>query len=199
MFRLNRTSATVGIAVVVIACLACVLTGTVVPPAAAEPKGPAALIEFTADGKLKRPPVGYRKWVSIGTPLALHEGEAQEFHAVYMDPEGFAHYEKTGQFRDGTVVVKEAIGVGSTESSAGKGYFMGEFTGLQVSVKDSERFKGEPGNWAYFDFGSKYPLKAEASKKPAAACNACHRDNAKTDWVFSQYYPILREAAPRSK
>jgi Cytochrome P460 len=159
----------------------------------------ARTVEFTVDDTLKRPPVGYRKWVSIGTPLALHEGEAKAFHAVYMDPEGFAHYEKTGVFRDGTVVVKEAVGVGSTESITGKGYFMGEFTGLQVSVKDSKRFKDEPGNWAYFDFGNKYPLGAEAAKKPIASCNKCHQDNAKTDWVFSQYYPTLRAAAPRSK
>lgn len=168
-------------------------------PGSAEPKAPARVAEFTADGELKRPPVGYRKWVALGTPLALHEGEAREFHAVYMDPGGFAHYEKTGEFRDGTVVVKEAVGVGSTESIAGKGYFMGEFTGLQVSVKDSKRFKDEPGKWAYFDFGNKYPLGAEAASKPTASCNKCHQDNAKTDWVFSQYYPTLREGAPRSK
>ena len=162
--------------------------------AAAGQKSPARVIEFTADGKLKRPPTGYRKWISIGTPLALHEGEPQEFHAVFMEPEDFAHYEKTGAFRDGTVIVKEAVGVGSTTSSAGKGYFMGEFTGLQVSIKDSKRFKDEPGNWAYFDFGNKYPLRAEASRKPTASCNKCHQDNARTDWVFSQYYPVLRAA-----
>ncbi len=166
---------------------------------APEPKAPATTIRFGADGTLKRPPADYRKWVAIGTPLALHEGEAQEFHAVYMDPDGFAHYEKAGQFRDGTVLVKEAVGVGSANSIAGKGYFMGEFTGLQVAIKDSKRFKNEPGNWAYFDFGNKYPLKAEALKEAAVSCNECHQDNAKADWVFSQYYPVLRTASPRSK
>ena len=164
----------------------------------ARQKSPAPVIEFTADGKLKLPPTGYRKWISIGTPLALHEGESQEFHTVYMEPEDFAHYEKSGAFRDGTGIVKEAVGVGSTTSSAGKGYFMGEFTGLQVSIKDSKRFKDEPGNWAYFDFG-KYPLRAEVSREDAASCNRCHQDNARTDWVFSQYYPVLRAATPRSK
>jgi hypothetical protein len=36
------------------------------------------LVEFTPDGKLKRP-VGYRQWVYVGTPLApndLNGGEA---------------------------------------------------------------------------------------------------------------------------
>jgi hypothetical protein len=45
----------------------------------------------------------------------------------------------------------------------------------------------------------KHSLKAEAPKKAAASSSECHQDNAKTDWVFSQYYPVLRAAAPKSK
>jgi cytochrome c553 len=71
---------------------------------------------------------------------------------------------------------------------------------LEAAIKDSKRFKDEPGNWAYFSFGHKYPLKAEVPKNAAAACNKCHEDNAKKDdWVFSQDYPVLRAAAPKSK
>ncbi len=203
MFRLNRTSVAAGIAVVaVIAGLSYALTGVAVPFVSAQPKGMAAAVEFTADGQLKQP-VGYRKWVYVGeviTPNDLNGGEATfpEFHAVYMDPESFVHYENTGKFRDGTVLVKELSSVGSKEASSGKGYFQGEFTGLEAAIKDSKRFKNEPGYWAYFSFGHKYPLKAEVHQNAAAACNQCHQDNAKTDWVFSQYYPALR-AATHSK
>ncbi|MCI0357684.1 MAG: cytochrome P460 family protein [Planctomycetaceae bacterium] len=202
MFRLNRTSVTAWIAVVaVIAGLSYALTGPAVRPASAQPQAPAGQVAFTADGQLKQP-VGYRKWVYIGTPLTpndLNDGEASfpEFHEVYMDPESFAQYEKTGKFRDGTVLVKELSSVGSKEAASGKGYFQGEFTGLEAAIKDSKRFKDEPGNWAYFSFGHKYPLKAEVSKGAVAACNKCHQDSAKTDWVFSQYYPVLRAVAPR--
>ena len=205
MFRLSRTSVIAWTAVVaLIAALSYALTGVAVPRAAAEDKAKAAPVEFTADGKLKQPPVNYRKWVYIGTPLTpndLNDGEAPfpEFHEVYMDPESFADYEKTGKFRDGTVMVKELISVGSKKATSGKGYFMGEFTGLEVSIKDSKRFKDEPGNWAYFSFGHKYPLKSEVSMNAVASCNECHQKNAKTDWVFSQYYPALRAAAPHSK
>jgi hypothetical protein len=183
--------------------LSYMLARLVLPAAAAPPPAPTALVEFTSDGKLKQP-VGYRKWMYIGTPLTpndLNDGEAAfpEFHAVYMDPESFAHYEKTGEFRDGTVMVKELSSVGSKEASCGKGYFMGDFTGLEVSIKDSKRFKDEPGSWAYFSFGHKYPLKTEVSKNAVSACNKCHQDNAKTDFVFSRYYPVLRAAAPSSK
>jgi hypothetical protein len=206
MIRSKGTSVTAGIAfvtMVALAGLSYVFTGRAVPPAAAEDKTNTALVEFTADGKLKQP-VGYRKWVYIGTPLTpndLNGGEAPfpEFHAVYMDPESFAHYEKTGKFRDGTVMVKELLSVGSKKATSGNGYFMGEFTGLEVSIKDSKRFKDEPGYWAYFSFGHATPLKSETAKNAVASCNQCHQDNARTDWVFSQYYPVLRAAASRSK
>lgn len=191
--------------VVVLVAIAglCFTLAKAAAPAAAQPsKAEAALVEFTADGKLKQP-VGYRQWVYIGTPLTpneLNDGHASfpEFHAVYIDPESFAHWEKTGKFRDGTVIVKDLVSVGSKKAASGNGYFMGDFTGLEVSIKDSKRFKDEPGSWAYFDFGHKQPLKEEVSKHPTAACNACHQSFAKTDWVFTQYYPVLRAAAPSS-
>ena len=204
MFREGGSSVTVWIAVVaVIAGLSYVLSVAAIPSASAQPQARAAVVEFTADGKLKQP-AGYRKWVHLGTPVTpkdMNGGDESisDFHAAYMDPESFAHFEKTGKFRDGTVMVKEFSGVGSKKAVSGKGYFMGEFTGLQFSIKDSKRFKDEPGNWAYFNFGTKYPLKAEAPKEAAASCNECHQDKAKTDWVFSQYYPVLRAAVPRSK
>jgi hypothetical protein len=204
MFLLKRASVTATISLIAVITLSYVRSGAEAPPASAQSKAAAALVEFTADGKLKQPSHDYRKWVQIGTPLTpndLNGGEAPfpEFHSVYMDPESFAYFEKTGKLRDGTVIVKDLISVGTKKATSGNGYFMGEFTGLEVSIKDSKRFKGDPGNWAYFSFGHKHPLKAEVSKNAVAACNQCHQDNAKTDWVFSQYYPVLRAAAPHSK
>jgi hypothetical protein len=36
------------------------------------------------------------------------------------------------------------------------------------------------------------------AKSATAACNKCHQDNVeKDDWVFSQDYPALRDAAPK--
>src|SRR5262245_14542423 len=92
--------------------------------ASAAPVEQTARVEFTADGQLKRPE-GYRKWVYVGTPLTpndLNGGEAAfpEFHDVYIDPESFDHFEKTGQFRDGTVIIKELVLVGAKEASSGK-------------------------------------------------------------------------------
>ena len=155
---------------------------------------------YTADGELMQP-TGYREWVYIGTPLTpneLNPPEAPfpEFHPVYIHPDDFAAYKKTGKFPDGTILVKELVTVGSKAATSGKGYFMGEFIGLEATIKDSKRFPKEPGNWAYFSFGHKYPLAKTAKAQPAAACNACHQASAAEDWVFTQFYPILRAAKP---
>src|SRR3954469_25902751 len=203
MFRLSRVSVIAVAAVVAaVAAMYYARAGAAAPPASAQPNAPAALVEFTADGKLKQP-VGYRQWVYVGpsvTPNDMNDGEAAfpEYHSVYMDPESFAHFEKTGEYRDGTVLIKELSSVGSKKAPSGNGYFQGEFTGLEAAIKDSKRFKDEPDNWAYFSFGHRDPLKAEVAKNAVASCSQCHQDNAKeTDLVFSQYYPVLRAAAPK--
>ena len=154
---------------------------------------------FNDEGQLIRPDVSYREWVYIGTPLTpneLNPPEAPfpEFHNVYIHPSDFAHWKRTGTFPDGTVIIKELVLVGTTQAVSGKGYFMGEFAGLEATIKDSKRFKDEPGNWAYFSFGHSYPLADSAQAFPAAACNACHEASAADDFVFTQFYPVLRAA-----
>ena len=168
---------------------------------AAEKTSEKPVIEFTEAGKLKQP-AGYRKWPFVGTPVTpndMNGGDAAfpEFHIVYVDPDSFAHYEKTGEFRDGTVIVKELTSVGTKEATSGKGYFMGEYSGLEVSIKDAKRFKDEPGNWGYFSFGHKLPLKETAALNATTSCSDCHQKNARQDLVFTQYYPVLRAAAPK--
>jgi Cytochrome P460 len=174
-------------------------------PARAVAAPPAGVtgVEFTADGNLKLP-VGYRKWIYVGasvTPNDRNDGHAlfPEFHSVYIDPESFTFYEKTGKYRDGTVLIKELASVGGTEETSGKGYFMGDFSSLEVSIKDSKRFQDEPGTWAYFSFDYKHPDKKTAAKHATASCNQCHEENSAADFVFSQDYPVLRTVMPASK
>ena len=152
------------------------------------------------NGELQRP-TGYREWIQVGTPLTpndMNDGKAKfpEFHNVYIDPESWDHWKKTGKFREGTVFVKEMVSVGSKSAASGNGYFMGEFIGLEVTIKSKAAFPNEPGNWAYFSFSSPdhKTIKETAQAFPAAACNSCHEKSAKDDFVFTQYYPVLRAA-----
>ena len=173
-----------------------VIIGPSAPASAQMAKNSA--VSFDSDGAMTRPE-GYREWVYVGTPVTpndMNNGKAPfpEFHNVYIDPSSWAAYKKTGKYPDGTTLVKELIDVGSKRAASGKGYFMGEFIGLEDAMKDSKRFKDEPANWAYFSFGHKYPLAEKATMQPAANCNSCHEASAAEDWVFSQYYPVLRAA-----
>lgn len=158
---------------------------------------------FNEDGSLNRP-IGYREWVYVGTPLTPNElngGEAPfpEFHSVYINRKGWDAYRSTGKFPDGTVLIKELVSVGSKQASSGNGYFMGEFIGLEAAVKDSRRFPKEPGYWAYFSFGHSYPLAKATKAQKIETCAACHQKLAAEDFVFSQYYPVLRAAKGKGK
>jgi hypothetical protein len=154
---------------------------------------------YTVDGELLMPK-DYRQWVFVGAPVTpndMNSGTAPfpEFHHVYINPAGFASYRKTGKFRDGTFIVKELVTVGSKSAASGNGYFPGEFIGLVAAVKDGKRFAREPGHWAYFSFmGEGGRALSSAVSQPPAACNACHQQNAREDWVFTQFYPVLRGA-----
>jgi hypothetical protein len=159
--------------------------------------------QFNKEGQLIRPE-GYRSWMFVGsivTPNDMNEGKAAfpGFHVVYINPESYKEFERTGTFPDGTILAKDLIGVGAKHAASGNGYFMNGYTGLGVAVKDSARFPDEPGNWAYFDFSqpNSSELAKTADAKPASECNACHQANAATDWVFTQYYPVLQ--APKAK
>lgn len=161
---------------------------------------------FTSVGELVRPE-GYRRWVFIGTsvtPNDMNGGRAvfPEFHNVYLDPQSFEHYAETGEYRDGAVLVKELLSVGTKESASGAGYFQGDFRGLGVMVKDAARFPRTPGNWGYFDFTDP-PRGADGSRRlqevavdVSSSCIDCHNAAASTDYVFTKHYPIMQELRP---
>ena len=168
---------------------------------------------FTGDKMLKLPEGKvWREWPYVGslvTPNALNDGNAPfpEHHMVYIDPVSWAHYKKTGQFREGTVLAKELTRVrapdganenGSTDEISGTGYFMGDYSGFEITIKSKKLYPEEPGNWAYYTFGHHpEPYDATAKRQPAEACNACHEAAAAEDFVFTQFYPVLRAAKPK--
>lgn len=168
-------------------------------------KNKSKYYEFDGSGNLKQPQ-DYRQWIFVGSPLTpndMNNGKAAfpEFHHVYIPHEQFKVYERTGAFPDGTILVKELLSVGKKQAPSGKGYFNGDFIGLEATIKDTKRFKNEPGNWAYFSFTTPMgkPHKTTTKAMPKTKCNFCHQAFAKDDWVFTQYYPVLKAAKPGRK
>ena len=156
-------------------------------------------------GQLERP-TGYREWVYVGTPVTpndMNNGKAAfpEHHNVYIDPKSWAHWKKTGEFRDGTIMMKELVEVGSKAAVSGAGYFQGNFIGLEATIKSKKHFPNEPGNWAYYSFSTPdhKTLAATATAFPTASCNGCHAGAAADDFVFTQYYPVLRASKGAGK
>lgn len=107
----------------------------------------------------------------------MNNGKAPfpEFHNVYMDPLSYDEYKATGKWREGTILVKELVSVGTKSAANGNGCFKGEFIGLEATIKSKKHFPDEPGQCAYpsFTTPSDKDLKAMAAPFAIKICNAC--------------------------
>ena len=80
-------------------------------------------------------PQGYHEWVFLGSPLtphALNGGNAPfpEYHNVYVQPQAFKAYKETGQWPEGTIMLKDlqltrpaVYDDGSSVEVSGRGFF----------------------------------------------------------------------------
>ena len=159
---------------------------------------PAAV--FQGDDTLLRPK-GYREWVFVGSSLGLSYAEVSEemqahgddlFHNVYIDPVGYTEFSDTGKFPNGTVMVMELATAEVMSEPNLEGTYEKDFVALEASVKDVDRFGGD---WAYFSFAEEGgELKDRAEPLDPEFCWNCHDQNAESDMVFTQFYPVLRSA-----
>jgi hypothetical protein len=144
-------------------------------------------------------PGGYRDWVVVGSANGPHgsrthldEGDARATrepgHRVYIDPSAYREYAKTGSFPEGTLMVWEAIDQPEAADRPRTAP-----PALLASVKDSTRFDG---GWGFFDFTAPDDTPATRARAlpESSGCRACHQQDAETDHVFTQFYPVLRSA-----
>jgi hypothetical protein len=173
-------------------------------------------VVFNADGTVQVP-TGFRKWVFVGAPLTpegLNDGKYNcdqpggctrsnfpEYHHVYIEQKNVDAYLKTGEFPEGTVIVKELTRVlnptfpdSSRKEPSGRGYFNGAYNGIDMSIKDSKRFAKTNG-WGFFTFGHHpMPYEKTSAERPVTECAGCHLANvAATDMTWIQFYPLLRD------
>jgi hypothetical protein len=184
-------------------------------PVAAQSQKTSPLI-WNADGTVQVP-TGFRKWVFVGAPLTpegLNNGKYNcdqpggctksnfpEYHHVYIEQKNVDAYLKTGEFPEGTVIVKELTRVlnptfpdGSRTEPSGRGYFNGAYNGIDMEVKDSKKYAKTNG-WGYYTFGHHpLPYNKTSAERPVSECAGCHIANvAKTDMTWIQFYPLLRD------
>jgi hypothetical protein len=152
--------------------------------------------EFSPDGRLQRP-VDYRNWRFVSAGLGMSYGPAAQaaaltghamFDNVFVQPQAYDAFVRDGVWPEGTLFVLELRGTATQRPPNNRGYFQTDLHGLEVSVKDSARFKG---SWAYFEFGT--DARSE-TPQPQSGCFACHKQHAAVDMTFVQFYPILQNA-----
>jgi hypothetical protein len=146
--------------------------------------------DFTGDGELTLPQ-GYREWVYLTSGFdmsynpAMQMGNQHMFDNVFVNPESYKAFTKTGTWPDKTMLVLEVRGAEGRGSINQKGNYQGDIMGLEVHVKDESRF---PGKWAFFGFDDDKPAKMLPT---SADCYSCHAEHGAVDTTFVQFYPTL--------
>ena len=155
--------------------------------------------EYSKDGRFLFP-AHYRTWVFLSSgvdmsynPKAQAAGHSM-FDNVFVNPEAYAAFVKTGSWPDKTVLVLESR-MGMEKGSINhQGHYQGtQLMGIEVHVKDEARFSG---GWAFFNFedfvsGGLIPKQAD--------CYRCHAEHAAVDTTFVQFYPTLLPIAQEKK
>jgi hypothetical protein len=168
--------------------------------------------KYTEKGLLEVPK-RFRSWVFVGADLSpRYRSEAGEtprdknatgqvkpddsFHTVYINPESYDAFLKTGQFPDPTILVMEVFK--AEERDRGGVLAAGQFQGKRIELAAAVKDRNRPGGgvpWAYYSFDLD---KDSNPGKPSKAfqdanCYDCHLKHASKDNVWVQFYPALRD------
>lgn len=155
--------------------------------------------KFAGDGRLQRP-VNYRNWRFVTAGLGMSYGPAAQaaamtghvmFDNVFVQPAAYDAFVRDGVWPEGTMFVLELRGSLTKRTPNNGGHFQDDLHGIEVSVKDSSRFKGR---WAYFEFGMR---SQSESPQGESNCFACHQQHAAVDMTFVQFYPTLQKAGAK--
>jgi len=145
-------------------------------------------------------PENYREWTFVSSglgmsygPLAKAQSDNPPFNNVFVKPEAYRSFMKTGKWPNGTMFVMEVRRSKTNESINNSGNFQADLLGIEAEVKDESRF---PAKWGFYAFTN----EAKSGKLlPAATteCQSCHSQHGAVDNTFVQFYPTLFEVAKK--
>lgn len=146
-------------------------------------------------GKISLSGLDYRRsYVFIGTWAVGDADGTHELHQVYTQPEAISAYLATGQFPDGTVIIKELQEAQTGDFTTGSvGHFSAPL-GAFVMVRDTQ--KRFPGNSLWGEGWGWAQFRADETAAPftedfRAECLECHEPARQTGLVYVQGYPML--------
>jgi hypothetical protein len=137
-------------------------------------------------------PTGYRDWIYLTSGMDMSYNPSLQmqgqhmFDNVFVDPQSYRDFLKSGTWPDHTRLVLESRDA-RTEGSINKAgmYQSGEPMAVEMHMKDATL----PGGWAFYAFGTDSkpvePLPQDAN------CYACHKKDGAVDTTFVQFYPTL--------
>jgi hypothetical protein len=136
-------------------------------------------------------PDHYREWVYLSTGFDMSYKPASQmghhmFDNVFVNPEAYQQFVKTGVWPDKTMLVLEVRGAEGRGSINQQGDYQGsEVMGMEVHLKDEARI---PGKWAFFAFDNG---KTAKMIPVSADCYSCHAAHGAVETTFVQFYPTL--------
>jgi hypothetical protein len=148
---------------------------------------------FKGDKLLR--PENYREWIFLSSGLGMTynsepDGREPSFDNVFVSPEAYRAFLKTGAWPEKTMFILEVRGSATNGSINKGGHYQSDDFRLSAEVKDSSRFKDK---WEYF------ALPASGEPAPAlprtAGCYACHSQHGAVENTFVQFYPTLLPVA----
>ena len=154
----------------------------------------ASAVEYSPDAKMILPK-DYREWVFLSSGLGMSYAQSATpnpnpgFDNVFVNPEAYQAFLKTGTWPDKTVLILEARASDSKLSINKDGRVQTNVVGIEAHVKDASH-----GGWAFYSFGNGTQREGTLFPK-TATCYSCHEQNAAVDTTFVQFYPTLIEIA----
>jgi hypothetical protein len=148
--------------------------------------------QYTPQGDLALPK-DYREWVFLSSGIGMTYSNMPNpnpvFDNVFVNPEAYQAFLKTGAWPDKTVLVKENRASDSHASNK-EGRFQTTVVSREVHVKDASR-----GGWKFYVFRADSQPGAVVANQ--TVCDSCHSKDA-VDYTFVEFYPTLIDAAKKN-
>jgi len=158
--------------------------------------GGAAATVVDHKGNLRVPSDYRTAYEMLGNwAIAKDEGPgSKQLHIVYASPGTIAAFRKDGHFPDGAVLVKEVFNTDTKAMTTGTVSSAGTLAGWFVMVKDKagrfpeNKLWGDGWGWSWFDAKN---AQKTTSTDYKTDCQACHVPARKSDWIYTNGYPVL--------
>lgn len=127
----------------------------------------------------------YKNYKIVATHFVT---DNNELRYILANKKAFIALSKEQPFPEGSILVNIAWSV-KNMSTFNEALEADEIQQIDYSIKDSEQFAKNPGNWGYASF-EKRNGTYQSSTQGTARCIACHNNANATDFKFTTYQKL---------